>query len=137
AALFQQGNLLGIAEIGVGLVLDDRGFAVDGRRKKSAQRIGGGAFLVDFPDNRRRIVGALGVFLERLELFGRVHALGIGALQPQRPFDRHFPVAERGVGKNLRLLGFLEGEKRVADALDIFFRQLAVFLAEIFAQRLE
>ena len=57
-------------------------------------------------------------------------------LQAQRPFDRHLPIAEGGVRKDFRLLGFLEREEGVTDALDVLLRQLAVFLAEVLAQRL-
>ena len=57
--------------------------------------------------------------------------------EPQRPLDRHLPVAEGRVGEDLRLLGLLEGEEGVADALDVLVGQLAVLLAQVLAQRLE
>ncbi len=57
--------------------------------------------------------------------------------QAQRPLDRHLPVAEGGVGEDLRLLGLLEVEEGVADALDVLVGELAVLLAQVLAQRLE
>ena len=59
------------------------------------------------------------------------------AVQAQRALDRHLPVAERGVGEDLRLGRFLEVEEGAADALDVLGRELAVLLAEVLAQRLE
>ena len=76
AALLEQRHLLGVAQVGVGLVLDDGGLAVDRRREQAAQRVGGRALLVDLPDDRRRVFGALGGLLERLDLLRRVGALG-------------------------------------------------------------
>ena len=46
-------------------------------------------------------------------------------------------VAEGGVGEDLRIRRLLEGEEGVADALDVVSAQLAVLVAEVFAQRLE
>ena len=77
------------------------------------------------------------VSLSALISFGRVGALGIDALEAQRPLDGHLPVAEGRVREDLRLLGLLEREERVADALDVLVGQLAVLLAEVLAQRLE
>lgn len=115
------------------LVFDHGGLAVDGGREQTAQGIGSGALLVDLPDDRRRGLVALGGLLERLDLLRRVGTAGLDSLAPQRPLDRHLPVAEGGIGEDLRLLGLLERDERVADALDVFFRQLAVFLAEVLA----
>ena len=59
AAVFQQRHLLGVAQVGVGLVLDDARLAVDRRREQAAQRVGlGRALLVDLPDDRRRVVSS-------------------------------------------------------------------------------
>ena len=59
------------------------------------------------------------------------------AVQAQRALDGDLPVAEGGVGENLRLLRLLEREVGVADALDVVGREFAVFLAEVLAERLE
>ncbi len=59
------------------------------------------------------------------------------AVQAQRALDRDLPVAEGGVGEDLRLRRFLEVEEGAADALDVLGRELAVLLAEVLAQRLE
>ena len=58
-------------------------------------------------------------------------------MQAQRALDRDLPVAEGGVGKDLRLWRFLEIEEGATDALDVLRREFAVLLAEILAQRLE
>ena len=58
-------------------------------------------------------------------------------MQAQRALDRDLPVAEGGVGENLRLRRFLEVEEGAADALDVLGREFAVLLAEVLAQRLE
>jgi hypothetical protein len=58
-------------------------------------------------------------------------------VQAQRALDGDFPVAEGGVGEDLRLGRFLEIEEGAADALDVVGRELAVLLAEVLAQRLE
>ena len=57
--------------------------------------------------------------------------------EPQRSLDRDLPVAESGVGKELRLGGFLEVEEGAANALDIFRREFAVPLDEVLAEPLE
>ena len=59
------------------------------------------------------------------------------AVQAQRALDRDLPVAEGGVGEDLRLWRLLEVEEGAADALDVLGRELAVLLAEVLAQRLE
>ena len=58
-------------------------------------------------------------------------------MEPEGTLDGDLPVAEGRVGEDLRLLGLLEGEEGVADALDVLVGQLAVLLAEVLAQRLE
>ena len=59
------------------------------------------------------------------------------AVQAKRPLDGHLPVAEGGVGEDLRLGRFLELKEGPADALDVVGRQLAVLLAQVLARRLE
>ena len=257
AALFQQRHLLGVAQVGVGLVLDDGGLAVHGRLEQAAQRVGLGlAGLVHLGDDGRRGLDAPAHGLEDLLQVGGgeldvgllergVHAVaedvvvleervaqrraqlrgdfdqaavalpGLGveqllllllgqallraaalfvvafvlvaaplgqallqrggdlgevgeevvaellverranvfvargeaqrldglerelAVQAQRALDRDLPVAEGGVGEDLRLGRFLEVEEGAADALDVLGRELAVLLAEVLAQRLE
>jgi len=56
--------------------------------------------------------------------------------EAQGSLDRHLPIAKSGIRKDLRLFGLLEREERVADALDILFRQLTVLLAQVFAKGL-
>ena len=58
-------------------------------------------------------------------------------MQAQRALDRDLPIAERSIGKYLGLGRFLEVEKGATDTLDVLGRQLAVFLAEVLAQRFE
>ena len=58
-------------------------------------------------------------------------------MQAQRALDGDLPVAESGIGEDLRLRRFLEFEERAADAFDVLGRKLAVLLAEVLAQRLE
>src|SRR5690606_33774643 len=134
--LLEERYLLGVAQVGVGLVLDDSGLAADPGLEESAQRIGRRALLVDLPDHRRRVVGALGALLQRLDLLRGVGALGVDALEPQRALDGDLPVAEGFVREDLRLLGLLEFEEGVTDALDVLGGELAVLLAEVLAQRL-
>ena len=55
----------------------------------------------------------------------------------QGPLDRHLRIAELGIVEDARLLGLLEVEERLDDALDIGVGKLAVLLAEVLAQRLE
>src|ERR1019366_1925161 len=50
------------------------------------------------------------------------------AVQAERALDGDFPVAEGGVGENLRLRRFLEREVGVANALDVVGGEFAVFL---------
>ena len=48
AAVFQQRNLLGVPQVGIGLVLDRGGLVVDRGREQAAERIGCWALLVIF-----------------------------------------------------------------------------------------
>ena len=139
ATFFQQRHLLGVAQVGVGLVFDHGRLAVDGRLEQTVQRVG-----LDLPVLWIFLMtgGASSAALGRRPLsalisFGRVGSVRVDALEPQRPLDRHLPVAEGGVGEDLRLLGLLEGEESVADAVDVLVGQLAVLLAQVLAQRLE
>ena len=67
AAVFQQRHLLGVAQVGVGLVLDDGGLAVHGRLEQAAQRVGLGlAGLVHLGDDGRRGLDAPAHGLEDL-----------------------------------------------------------------------
>ena len=59
------------------------------------------------------------------------------AVQTQRAFDDDFPIAESFVGEDFGLFSLFKGEVGVADALDVFRREFAVFLAEILAEGLE
>ena len=54
----QERHLLGVAEVGVGLVLDDGGPAVEGGGEEAAQGVGVEGFLVDPLDYGRRGLGA-------------------------------------------------------------------------------
>jgi hypothetical protein len=128
-------DLLGVAQLGVGLVLDHGGLAVDGGLEQAAQR-SAAALLVDLLDDRRRILAALALLPELLDLGGLVGAVGVDAVEAQGPLDRDLPVAEGLVVEDLALLGLLEGEEGVADALDVGLGQLAVLLAEVLAQGL-
>src|SRR5439155_14190023 len=60
---------------------------------------------------------------------------GEPAVQAQWALDGDLPVAEGGVGEDLRLRRFLKVEEGAADALDVLRRELAVLLAEVLAQR--
>jgi len=51
AALFLKRDLLGVTQVGIGLVLHHGGSSIDGGFKKTAQRIGLGAQLVDLLDD--------------------------------------------------------------------------------------
>ena len=97
----------------------------------------GFAVLVNFADDRRRALVNCMIGPQRLDLFRRVRALRIDACEPQRPLDRHLPVAKGGVVENLRLLGLFEVEERLRDAVNICIGQFAVLLAEVLPQRLE
>ena len=119
-----------------GLALHHGGPAVDGGREPAAQRVGFGPSLVDFLDDGRRVLAALAILFQLLEFGGLVDAVGVGALEAQRPLDRDLPVAEGGVVENLALLGLLEVEKSVTDAGDILLTKLAVLLAQVLAQGL-
>ena len=90
---------------------------------------------MDLPDDRRRGLAALAAFFQRLDLGGLVGAVGVSTGDAQRPFDRHLPVAERGIVENLALLGLFEGEENVADAGDVVLAQFAVLLAQVLAER--
>ena len=52
----------------------------------------------------------------------------------QGPLKRYAPVPKSPIGKNLRVLGFLKGAKRIADAVDVVLGQRAVLIAEILTQ---
>ncbi|GEM_PF-4459574 len=137
AAFLQQGDLLGVTQVRVALVLDHRGLAADRGLEQAAERIGGSALLVDLLDDRRCILGTLVGRFELLDFGSLVGVLGVDARQAQGPLDGDLPVAEGSIGEDLRLLGLLEGEKDVADALDVLGREFAVLLAEVLAQGLE
>ena len=136
AAGLLQRDLLGIAQVGVRLVLHHGGPAVDGGREPAAQGVSSRASLVDFLDDGRRVLAALAVLFELLEFGGLVDAVGVGALDAQRPLDRDLPVAEGGVVENLALLALLEVKEGVTDTGDVVLRQLAVLLAQVLAQGL-
>ena len=131
-----QRDLLGVAQVGVRLVLHHGGPAVDGGREPAAQRVGFGASLVDLSDDRWSAFAPLAVLFQLLEFGGLVDAVGVGALEAQRPLDRDLPIAEGGVVENLALLGLLEVEEGVTDAGDVVLAQLAVLLAQVLAQGL-
>ena len=71
AALLEERDLLGVAEVGVGLVLDDGGRALDCCGKETADGIGL-RVPVDFPDDRRGGLGAFGRLPQLLDLPGLV-----------------------------------------------------------------
>src|SRR5262249_46175408 len=137
SALLEERHLLGVAQVGVRLVLDHRGLAADPRLEEAAQRVCCRTLPLDLVDDRRRVIGALDALPQRLDLLGGVGALGIDAFQTQGPFDRNLPVSEGSVLEDLRLLGLLKGEEGVTNALDVLGRELAVLFAEVLAQRLE
>ena len=83
AALFKERHLLGVTEVGVGLVFDDGGLAGDGGGEESAQRVGFDALPVDLLYDRRRGLGTLARVPERLYLLGGVGPFRVDALQPQ------------------------------------------------------
>ena len=56
AALLEERDLLGVAEVGVGLVLDDGGPAADIGRVQAAQRVTLDVALVDFLDDGRSVL---------------------------------------------------------------------------------
>ena len=135
AAFFGERDLLGVAQVGVGLVFDHGGLAVEHGDEQAAHYVGLRAALVDFPDDARRVFAAFAVFLELLYLRCPVGAVRFGALDSQRPLDGHLPIAEIRVLENLALLVLFECEKGLADALDVVFAEFAILLAEILAQR--
>ena len=140
AALFEQRNLLGISQVAVGLVFDHALLAADGGGEQAAQRVGVGlglAGLVDLLDDGRGGLIDLPLGLEGLDLLRAVGLFRVDAIQAQRALDGDFPVAEGGVGEDLRLLGLLERKEGVADAGDVLVGQFAILLAQVFAQRLE
>jgi hypothetical protein len=57
--------------------------AADGDLEQAAQRIGRGAGLVDFADDRRRVFGTFGSFAKCFDFLGAVFALGVDAFQAQ------------------------------------------------------
>ena len=59
------------------------------------------------------------------------------AVKSERTLYFDLPVTECGVGKDLRLRGFLEGEKGVADALDVLGGEFAVLLPHVLAEGVE
>jgi hypothetical protein len=58
-------------------------------------------------------------------------------VQAHRALDGHLPITESFVGEDLRLLRLFECKVGVADPAEIGLGEFAVFLAEVFAQRLE
>ena len=92
---------------------------------------------MDLLDHRRSGLVALAGLLENVDLPGAVDAIRVDAREPQGSLDSDLPVAEGGIREDLRLLGLLEGEERVADRLDVIVRQLAVLAPEVLAERLE
>jgi hypothetical protein len=79
----------------------------------------------------RGVLSVLGDLLERLDLLRSVSAIGLDALESQRPLDGHLPIAKGCVREDLGLLGLLEGKEGVADPPDVLLGQLAVLLAEV------
>ena len=77
------------------------------------------------------------VFVARGEAQGLDARAGELAVEAERALDLHLPVTEGGVGEDLRLRRFLEGEEGVADALDVLGGEFAVLLAHVLAQRAE
>jgi hypothetical protein len=59
------------------------------------------------------------------------------AVEAERALNGDLPVAEVGVCEDFRMLGFLEREVGVADALDVIRGKLAVFFAKVLAEPLE
>ena len=78
AAVFLQRDLLGIAQVGIRLVLHDSRPAVNVGREQATQRVGLRAALVDLPEDRRRILAALAGLLQRLDLGRLVDAVRVG-----------------------------------------------------------
>ena len=87
-----------------------------------------------FLDDGRRGLGAFLRLLQLLDLFGGVDTFGIDARQPQGPFHRYFPVAERLVGEDLGLLGLFKVQEDVADSLNVLVGKLAILAPEVLAQ---
>lgn len=56
------------------------------------------------------------------------------AVEAERALDLHFPITKGGIGEDLRLRRFLEGEEGVADALDVLGGEFAVLFAHVLAQ---
>ena len=83
AAVFKERHLLGVAEVGVGLVLDDGGPAVDGGGEEAAQRIGLDGSLMNPLDDGRRGLGADALFPQSLDLLGGVCPFEVDALKSQ------------------------------------------------------
>src|ERR1700732_1771071 len=71
---------------------------------------------------------------ETQRLDGLRHKL---AVEAERALNGDLPVAEGGVCEDFRVLGFLEREVGIADALDVIGGKFAVFFAEVLAERLE
>ena len=83
---------------------------------------------MDLPDDGRCVLSPCAALLQRLDVGGLVDPVWVGTLDAQWPVDRHLPVAKRRVVEDLALLGLLEGEERIADAVDVLFAELAVLL---------
>jgi hypothetical protein len=79
---------------------------------------------MNLADDRRRVGIHAVLLLESLDFFRRVGVLRIGARDPQRPFDGHFPIAERSIVENLRLFVLFEINESTNDAVNVFIRQL-------------
>jgi len=59
------------------------------------------------------------------------------AVEAERALDHDFPVAKGLIREDFRLGALLKVEVAAGDAIDVVGRQLTVFLAEVFAERLE
>ena len=166
AARLKQGHLLGVAQLGIGLVLDALpGLLLDdrfGRRVFRCERpvevfeLGGPqrdsellqcglkplldstevkVWSVDAGDACQQFGGLVQLVVRRT-FEGRDLLRRDVRGQAERPLDRDLPVAECLVGKDLRLLGLLEGQERVRDLADVVVGELAVLLAQVLAQGL-
>jgi len=137
SSLFQKGDLLGVSQIRVGLVLHDGGSRLDSSREEASQRVGVRPLLVDPFDDRRSLFSSRGALAQRPYLLGRVDSIRVDAGEAQRTLDGHLPVADGGVREDLRLIGLFESQEGIANPLNVLIRELAVLLAQIFAQRFE
>ena len=79
AAIFGERDLLGVAQVGVGLVLDHGGLAIDGGLEQAAQRVGGDALVLEQQVGLADGVG-LGVDLLAVEVGGDLFSVLRGEL---------------------------------------------------------